>query len=303
MHNVIKKNILGKAAIFLLAGTVAVGQFAGFFGNNAVQAHAEESEKEIVYYADTIYGDDAAYEGEGVTTTSSYTIDCDQMVVDSYVSHASVPSFGTGDDGYTNVCGPVSGTNIVAFYDRWYTNLIPNYTPGMVTSSGAYRYFPDRRLAVTNDVISDLYELMNIEEIGGTTSANFRNGLDSYAEGKGYDISFSSMYQNATMVNLSKLTTAINQNKVGLVMCSTYNFVSKIQSNSDGSVFIGRKNSTTAHMMMIFGYKTISFYKSGNLVCTKTFLHACSGFNTQDIGFIELNDFSIINEAYIVSVT
>lgn len=139
MKNAFNNKLLGRVAVFAVAGAVAVGQFAGFFRNNAVVAQAEEI-SEIIYYGDTIYGD-AAYAGEGVSTDSSYWIDCDEVVIESYSIHPSVPSFGNSDTTMRNICGPITGTNIMGFYDRWYSNLIPNYTPGYTWTNGFYEYF------------------------------------------------------------------------------------------------------------------------------------------------------------------
>ena len=89
MKNAFNNKLLGRVAVFAVAGAVAVGQFAGFFRNNAVAAQAEEV-SEIVYCADTVYGDDI-FSGQGTMTESSYTIDCDEKVLVSYAKQASVP--------------------------------------------------------------------------------------------------------------------------------------------------------------------------------------------------------------------
>ncbi len=299
----INKKLLGKIAVFAIAGATCIGQAVGF-APKRVTGSAEEAPKEVVYCEDEIVYGDNVFGGQGTMTNNAYDITCDEVELVAISAHQSAPSFTTYEPTMHNYCGAMAGRNVVAFYDRWLTNLIPSYTPGMVTSSGNYRYYPDMSLDATDAVMSRLYDLMLIGQVGGTTSQNFKNGLISYANEKGYNASYSSFYSSATSVNLSQLTTAINQNKVGIVMCSQYNFIYGIShSESLGIAHISKFNSTTAHMMMVYGYQTLAFYQAGNHVCTKTFLYVCSGFEDGELGFMEMNDFSVINEAVIVSMT
>ncbi len=301
MKNAINKKLLGKIAVFAIVCAMCVGQVCGLSQAKVTTASADVANEEIIYYDSVVYGDDV-FNGLGTQVDTTYAFACDEMVVEASSLHMSAPAYSTVESYMSNCCGPMAGRNVVAFYDRWLTNLIPNYTPGMVTASGIYRYYPEMGTAPKNVMIS-LYDLMLIPEVGGTTSQNFKNGLSAYASEKGYSASYSSFYSSATNVNLTQLTNAINQNKVGVIMCTEYNFVFGIDLLEDqGVVQVTRFDSTTAHIMMVYGYQTIAFYNDGNRICTKTFLLACGGFGGTDIGFVELNDFSVINEAVIVSM-
>ncbi len=308
MNNAEKFLLLKKTAIFAIAGTMLVGQVAaiGMSASKKAYASAPNPAQEIVYCDDTVYGDDEdiPFQGEGVHIDADYTIECDEMVTLASAGIRSMPSYGNTDTSMQNVCGPMAGTNIVVFYDRFHTELISNYNPGMVVSTGIYRYFPDLGTTETRNVISSLYSSMGVAAFGGTTATNFRNGLRSYVIGQGKSISYSSVYQNAATINLSTFGTAMNQDKVGVIMCSQYNFVYSKQMGADGTyASVGKIHSTAAHIMMVFGYETIGFYQDGELVCTKTFLNACSGFGSREIGWLELNDSAVINEAWVVSIT
>ncbi len=303
--NATKRKLLGKMAIFAVAGAMVLGQAVGLAKPNVVTAGAEVAQEEVVYCAenDIVYGD-AIFNGQGVLVNNVYDIVCDEMVTVASSMHISAPSFTSYEPTMNNYCGAMAGRNVVGFYDRWLTNLIPNFTPGMVTGAGVYRYYPDMELPATDAVLASLYDLMLIDEVGGTTSQNFKNGLRTYATQKGYDTSYSSFYGNATSVNLTQLTNAINQNKVGVIMCSTFNYIYSIMPSEElGIVRVNKFTSTAAHMMMVYGYQTLAFYQDGNHVCTKTFLYVCSGFEDSEQGFMELNDFSTIDEAVIVSMS
>lgn len=251
----------------------------------------------------TVYCIDGTYSGTGTQTSATYDIPCDNYEIIDGAVHTKPPSFGNGDSSMSNTCGPLAGMNIVTFFDRWCTELVPNYDPGVMFSSG-YQYWSDRYLSQTKNAIRTLYDLMNTGELGGTTSVSFKNGLKTYIENAGYNVSTSSFYSNPTTVSLSKLKTAINQNKVGLIMCERFDYVSHIIiSNSDSLARIVKVHYDAAHIMMVTGYETVAFYKDGVTVATETFLRVSSSFNTGETGYVQLNDSYLnIDEALIYTI-
>ncbi len=299
MKNAIQKKHLGKIAILAVAGAISLGQFTTM--KASASAHAENDE--VIYCADALYGDDV-FAGQGTTSTGTYDIICDEMIYEDYAIHPSAPSFGNSNSSITNVCGPVAGTNVVVFYDRLYTELVPDYTPSTIDPTGLFFYYPDMARTQTQNVINSLYDLMDVATLGGTTATGFRNGLVEYIEGQGYSASYSSFYQSATSVNTATLATAINQDKVGVILCSSYNYVYRIQDvDGEDLVSVTKTNSTAAHIMMVFGYQTLGFYNDGEYLFSKTFLCVSSGYSTCEQGYMELDDTVQINEAWIVTVT
>lgn len=298
--NAQKKNLLNKIALLAVVALLGGNMISPV---SAVAQEAEAAATEIIYYDDFIY-EDGPYQGQGTHTSVDYTINCDEMVTEDLAVVTSAPSYGNNDPSMTNVCGPVAGTNIVVYYDQWATNLIPNFEPGMVTSSGYFRYYPDIDWPQTNAVIASLYNLMRVPEVGGTTSANFKSGLNSYVTGKGYTVSYTSCYDSATTLNLMTLKTAINAGKVALLMCSQYNFVYAVHDDTDiGNIYFTQHNSTVGHMMMVYGYKTLGYYSNGVKVGEDTFLLVSSGYGDSSQGYMRLNAFSVIDEAWITYIS
>lgn len=280
---------LGLAAFFSSASTVLLR-------NNVVSVSANAVEETLYYDSDTIFN------GYGTQVSANYSVACDEM---RRLASAAVnaPSYGNGDPSMSNICGPITGTNIVVFFDQYKPNLIPNFEPGMI-SYGAYDYFPDMAWDETEAVLRSLYTLMKIPEVGGTTSANFKNGLSTYMSNAGYSFSYTSFYDSPTTVNLTQLTTALNAGKIGVILCSQYNFVYGILHNDDLDVAsITKNNSTTGHIMMVYGYETLGYYVNGECIRTETFLCVSSGYQTAEKGYMKLNDFSDIDEALILTVS
>ena len=253
--------------------------------------------------APTKYFDDAYYDYAGdngeVSVDDSYDVYYDELV-DTSIALANVPSM-KNLLSLPNACAAVTGFSVVTFYDRYYPELIPDYEPGILASNGIYVYYPDRNLAATSAVFSSLHTLMGSSD--GTTSAEFRNGLDDYAESVGRNATYQSMYSTSRTVNLTTLASAVDQNKVGVIMCSAYNFVSSIiPVTEENKVAIAKNNSTVGHMMMVYGYRVLEYYADGALFRTDTFLYVTSSYSSGIKGYILLNDDLDIDEAYVVTI-
>lgn len=293
-----KVTFLHRMAALAVGSLLVVGP-VGAVTAKAEEPHAigQDVASEKIYYEEEIF------HGYGTMVDADYYVYCDEAKEEPLVGVAA-PSYGTGNASLLSTCGPISGTNVVVYYDRYYPNLIPDFEPGMASSDGYYAYFPDLEWSQTTAVLNSLYSLMKIEEVGGTTSANFRSALQTFASNKGYSISYSSFYSSATTVNLTTLTNAINAGKIGVIMCSQYNFISSMHYNSNvGAVQVNKNNSTTGHIMMVHGYKTVNYYTDGEVILSETFLLVSSGYQTAEQGYMKLNDFSVIDEAWIVSVS
>ena len=63
-----------------------------------------------------------------------------------------------------------------------------------------------------------------------------------------------------------------------------------------------KNNSTTGHIMMVHGYKTVGYYTNNECIRTETFLLVSSGYDGAAKGFMKLNDFSVIDEALILTI-
>ena len=253
--------------------------------------------------SDIKYCSDDSYEGEGGF------IDADEYVYwDSYVEHneyyiTQAPSYGVRDMEDLNYCAPAAGTNVIGYYDRYYPNLIPNFEPGMMNGDD-YWYFPDMNFAPVVQVFEDLYELMHTNEDGiGTSGNDFKNGLKEYVQDRGYSLNYGSFYQNSTNVNLTTLQSMINSNKVGVLLCSTYNYIYAIVEG-EGRTYLSKVESSRAHMMMVYGYYTVDYYKDGEVFRTDTYLQVSSGYSSGHQGYVLMGDDSLtIQEALIVNIS
>ena len=248
-----------------------------------------------------VYFDDPTFSGSTASIDDSYQIAYDQLVL-TVEGQASAPSIARQENDMQNACAPLTGSNVVAFYDRFFTDLIPNYEPGAINPYGNYIYYTAGYLPALQTLVRSLHTAMNSAD--GTTEAEFKAGMQSFLASKGRNITYYSFYSTTTNVDLSTLLYWLDNNKVGVLMCSTYNFVGSITNAATQKIYhVAKNNSYVGHMMLVYGYKIYEIYVDGELVRTDTFLSVSSGYSSGVDGYILLNDDLTIEKAYILDVT
>ena len=249
------------------------------------------------------YCDDENYSGgEDSSYNDNQIVNYDSRVIREENYHVSAPTYTGLILGETDICAPVAGLNVVVYYDPYFPNLLPNFEPGMEVN-GYFRYYPDLNWTQTDEAVWELYNLMDTNQgAPGTANSDFKNGLVDYFENHGYNMSYSGFYSSQTNVNLSVLDTALNQDKVALILCSQYNFVYSFIVR-DTYTEIVKRNSNVGHIMMVYGYMIVDYYKDGSVFQSDTYLYVSSGYGTGIQGFIKMNDHLKINEALIVNVS
>lgn len=253
--------------------------------------------------SEILYSDDGtSFWGEGVPVTTNETIYWDSYVLHDEYLVEQAPSYGfTGS--LENCCAPAAGTNVIGFYDRFYTSLIPNFEPGIM-SNGQYWYLPNMNFAPLIQTFNDLYDLMGTNQDGaGTSGEQFKNGLKQYVNNHGYNLNYGSFYQSNKTVNISALQSMIANNKVGVLLCTKYNFVYDI-IHSTNETFLSKSDYNLAHMMMVYGYIVVDYYRDGQMFRSDTYLQVSSGYALGNQGYVLLNNNSMeIQEALIVNIS
>ncbi len=243
---------------------------------------------------------DTNFNGAGNSVSANEDIFYDYYEVLETVYLSSVTSYGNTSSEITNHCAPLTGANVCGYYDRWCPNLIPNYATGLLVSD---RYY---YLNVTNThtqtCIETLYNLMGTNVGGsGTTQSGFESGLTQYAQNNGYSVTFNSIKNSTTSINFNALANAINDNKIAVFSFSKFNFISWIYENEGCSTLV-MTNYNAGHMMVVYGYKIIAYYKDGVNFRTDTYLRVASSFDTQDTGYLLFGSNMSISHAKIVNI-
>lgn len=199
-------------------------------------------------------------------------------------------------EGYRNCCGPLAGSAIVAFYDKYYPNLIPGWD-SYYPATGKYRY---QGSAYTSALLSEMYTLMNTNVNGdGVSESEFKTGLQTYIKNHGYSASYTNV-KSASSMYYNACKTSIDNNKVIVLFVkpgTVYEFVE--YSDHDALIEI---SITGNHIMYAYGYLQIEYYNNTGLFRTDTYLKVSTGYSWESIAYFRI-DSSNLEAAYIVNVS
>ena len=247
----------------------------GRFGTKT--ASAEESK----YLAYDYYGGGQQYPGE---ETISYTY---KKTTAEGAIESTVPDFHTMEGGGS--CANVGGAIMIANYDRFCENLVPDYTSYRVFLGNiVYRGISSQTL----EVMKSLYQLMGTDS-EGTTFDGYQDGMRKYVQNKGYTYS----YSDVGNINWSSYMSSISNDRPVALFLSKYTFLSVI--STDNNVDTIYTNTTyEGHVVIGYGYKIEEYYNSNNqLIATRNYLRVASGFNDEGLALLCLDGKSTVDRA------
>ncbi len=194
-----------------------------------------------------------------------------------------------------NSCGPTAGAIVVGFYDKYFEDLIPNYTTYI--SSGTYK---GRDSVYIPALMRELYILMrtNVEDVG-VSRKDCLAGLKSYITGKGRSVTYNSV-KGLTKINETKFFNAIDANHPVLLFCTKMDLYSF--STGDNSDTLACTTYTGAHVCVAYGFLEIKYYNNNGLFRTDKYAHVATGIS-QNSGYLKLSSTDWCVEAYEVTIS
>lgn len=221
------------------------------------------------------------------------TITYDRKETDAKTNYA--PQY-TVISGLTNACGAVAGSEIVAYYDKYYPDMIPDWE-SFYAASGKYRaqdkvYIPS--------IMNELYTLMrtNVDDVG-VSESDFVNGLTNYIKGKGFGVSMQNVVKS-TSIDYAACKSAIDNNKVIALLSQPVDVYNMSEGTNVDSVSAFTISGN--HIMVASGYKEVKYYKNGALFRTDTYLAVSTGLDSLKFGYYKLNN-NKLDSAYIVNIS
>ena len=214
-----------------------------------------------------------------------------------YNTTNNVPFYSPHTD-LSNSCGATAGSIIIGFYDKYFENLIPNYT-SYYTASGKYRSVDTTYIPALQE---DLYTLMrtNVDDVG-VSRTDCLNGLQDYVEGKGESLTYTCLKSSASsFFNETQFINAINNNHPVLLFCNEAKMVDiGLMDTYDHLVYSTIANN---HIMVAYGYYKVSYNINGT-IRTNTYMNVACGLHFYSGGYALLDDHSWLNGAYIVEIS
>lgn len=199
--------------------------------------------------------------------------------------------------GLDNGCGAVAGAIIVGFYDKYYEELIPNYTT-YLSFNGKYKgndatYIPK--------LMRELYTLMrtNVDDIG-VSRDDCLNGLKAYVQGKNRSLEYEDI-KNSNKVDYNSFKRAMNENKPVLLFCDK-TVVYDVISSSNSDRIVGAVITSTAHIVVGYELYEVKYYNGNNLFRTDRYIRIASGLSTVDLYLLKIDATDWCDGAYTVTV-
>ena len=210
---------------------------------------------------------------------------------------ATAPPAYYDRNGLANVCAPVAGANIIAYYDRYKGNLIEDYTPGTALGS-LYRYKSQNE--VIDSLVAELYSDMGTNSSGaGNTVAEFKDGLEEYCGNRGYTITFNNCMNNGQL-NYNSAKIAMESGSP-LVLFVRELAISDINEGNGCDTYYTYSGSAN-HTMVGFGYADIIYELSDGSEKICNFIMVATGLHNLPFAYLNLNENIILDESYSVSV-
>ncbi len=277
---IMKKNNVGFIKIsvvciiaFLFAAILLSALYGPSAPRAAYAASADDVRREIRYKDDF----------SGATRASaSETVNFATKTDTTTQVNSSFPQYYNTNTALSNTCANVAGAMILGYYDRYF-DVIPNFTPGKLRNGNYNYYAMSNNSAPVQNAINALYTAMGTNSpSAGTTQTQYKNGLKSYINGKGRQVTFTSV-KTGTTLDPTKVTAAFSAGKPITLFVSGYNFCS-IQAGTN-SYTINKTTYSGTHIMIAYGIRTIKYYNaSGVNFRTDTFLLVSSGLSSPKSG-------------------
>ena len=246
-------------------------------------------ENKTIYYC-------SSYSGYG-TSVENHT---EEFTYDSYTMTYTnidtlVPNYFSSYS--TNGCTPTAGCIVTAYYDSLYPNLLPNYEPYYVYNNKVYWQSQNDTI---NNMQIELFNLMGTNtESPGTSVAQFKTGMTSYYNTKGYNISYNNVSSLITPTNAINWFT---QEKPIILFLTSFDFYPSgcFYINSTNAHIVGQRE-TAGHAVVACAYFEYTFYTNNEISRLDKWLYVA--FGNGEYGYLSINDTSYIQEAYTFDIS
>lgn len=278
--------------VVALVAALLIAPLSVMYAWNSPVASADSE----IYYADENYNGGGNYTEED--EEFNYASKTVEMSISLNYNH---PEYFNMNSALTNSCACSAGANIIAYYDRFYPNLVPNFEPGFQRPT-YYSYFGMGAFYDQQQgIINDMYDAMGTNTNGaGTSKAQYNQGLADYVTSHGQNISFTSVGSNNSL-DVNALYNQLQAGHPVTLFLNGYNIVSRSDNGSTLRLF--KLIYTSTHMMVAFGMEKVSYYNtSGQLLRQYTYLEIATCLDITNCVYI-VNHNGMLVDAEAVSIT
>ena len=198
-----------------------------------------------------------------------------------------------------DACAPIAAGNIVAYFDRYCAQLIPNYTPGSGFGS-RYDYKPEQGAEIDALMAQLCIDMGTSPAGGGNTEEECLSGLSAYCTRAGYEVSYESCMNGGTL-DYNKAKQSLSEDKEPLLLFVTKVELSEIREEGDSDIYTTMYGPTN-HIMSAFGYYEVTYSLSGGGSETGRFLQVATGIEDTRIAYLNMDNNLQTVSAYSVNI-
>ena len=198
-----------------------------------------------------------------------------------------------------DACAPIAAGNIVAYFDRYCAQLIPNYTPGSGFGS-RYDYKPEQGAEIDALMAQLCIDMGTSPAGGGNTEEECLSGLSAYCTRAGYEVSYESCMNGGTL-DYNKAKQSLSEDKEPLLLFVTKVELSEIREEGDSDIYTTLYGPTN-HIMSAFGYYEVTYSLSGGGSETGRFLQVATGIEDTRIAYLNMDNNLQTVSAYSVNI-
>ena len=144
--------------------------------------------------------------------------------------------------------------------------------------------------------------MLIVEPHAVTNFSDFKIGMETYIEDKGYKYTSSNLFTNGSF-DFNKYKTAVENDKPCELFLTNFAMLDGTIA-TDGVDSISSGYCPVSHVAVGCGYKIDRYYdENDNLVDTRTYLKVACGLNSYGIGYLNINGLTTISKAISVLVS
>ncbi len=261
------KQIVLTILVVAALNIVIVFTFTVYEPTVALAANNDADKNDEIYYG--------SFAGGGLVSSEKETFTYARKTTESYFINQSFPNYFNATGDLKNTCANIGGANIIGYYDRFFTNLIPDCEPGYYTTR--YHYYPmGKNINEVLSLIRTLYAKMETNVDGpGSTQTQYENGLASFVKSKGWTLTYSSVMSDGKL-DLDKVKEQFKKGNPITLFLEDFNFTDVID---DGKTVIWDKLLyNDNHIAVAYGYvKEVYYDNNGKAIKNAVYLYTASG--------------------------
>ena len=234
------------------------------------------------------------YCGSGGYVEKSESISYARKETDEYSIKYDLPNYSVAASKTS--CASTAGTILIGYYDRYYEELIPNFTTYYQIGTIFKYKGPTFETTAVND---ELYDLMDTDVGGaGTTFKGFQKGMQTYVANHGYTYATASI----GTIDLEKYKQSVKSGKPVALFLVNFTFWWDIKTQEGSETLITRYTGVP-HVSIGCGYLINTYYNEKNeQIAQRTYLKVASGLAEYGVSYLCLDGKSKIEQAISVSI-